>query len=676
MESKVISGEARASLNTSMRALTPIRLAHSSLGNSFKSLLAQFSAATLELNPSIGAQQISQRLTERAKEMLGARAAVLALAGRDHWEIASVSGEAASWTKACAANLARSLAAHAQESAFHSVSGATAKFLGETLADASGWSEVLLARLSAQQGQTLGVLCLADPAHDLSAQEIQLLEALASHASVALENVQMFGRIELSRKQWVEDFDAISDLIVVHDAAGRVLRLNRALARVLEVRPQAAIGWEVAKLGLLATKPAGRCPFCRNPEACKEEFAHEVKDRTYVISTSRITSEAGELRTIHVFKDITDRREAERRFRRERDFNKNILNNTRSMILVLDTAGVISFANRRCSEAGYREEMLIGQPLASFVAPSRRPLFSDALDRSLEGTAMELEVCFSGHTLAPRQFAISLSPMRDEQDEISSVVVVMSDITDSADLQAKLMHTEKMAALGQLVSGVAHEVNNPLAAIVGFTDLLLENPDIPEQSKQELQFILREAQRTRVIVQNLLRFARQMPSQQEPVEINSILGHTLKLRAYDFSRQGVQIVEHLDPQLPPLIGDPHQLQQVFLNVLNNAYDAIQESRRPGKLEIRTTHRDGQIEISFCDNGSGISHPDRIFDPFFTTKEVGKGTGLGLSICYGIVREHRGEIQVRNNPDGPGCTFTVKLPVACVLVDRLAAGVAP
>jgi len=655
-----------------MRGLTPIRLArHSSLGNSFKSLVAQFSAATLELNPSIGAKQISQRLTERAQEMLGARAAVLALAGAEEWEIASVSGESAPWTKACATSLARSLAGHARGAGVHAVSGSTVKFLGEELAGASGWTEVLLTRLSAQEGRTLGVLCLADPTQ-LSAPEIQLFEALASHASVALENVQMFGRIELSRKQWVEDFDAISDWIVVHDAGGRVLRLNRALARVLEVHPQAAIGWEVAKLELLATKPAERCPFCRNPNAPQEEFTHEASNRTYVISTSRISSGAGELRTIHVFKDITDRREAERRFRRERDFNKNILNNTRSMILVLDTAGLISFANLRCSEAGYRAEMLVGQPLASFVAPSRRPLFLDALRRSLEGTATELEVSFSGPSQARRQFAISLSPMRDEQGEINSVVVVMSDVTESADLQAKLVHTEKMAALGQLVSGVAHEVNNPLAAIVGFTDLLLENPHIPEQSKEQLQFILCEAQRTRVIVQNLLRFARQMPSQQEPVEIHSILAHTLKLRAYDFSRQGVQIVEHLDPRLPSLIGDPHQLQQVFLNVLNNAYDAIQDSRRPGKLEIRTAHRDGQIEISFRDNGPGVSHPDRIFDPFFTTKEVGKGTGLGLSICYGIVREHRGEIQVRNNPDGPGCTFTVKLPVAPAL-DLLAAG---
>jgi two-component system NtrC family sensor kinase len=224
------------------------------------------------------------------------------------------------------------------------------------------------------------------------------------------------------------------------------------------------------------------------------------------------------------------------------------------------------------------------------------------------------------------------------------------------------MHTEKMAALGQLVSGVAHEVNNPLAAIVGFTDLLLENTEVPDSAKEELRVILQEAQRTRVIIQNLLSFARQMPAQREPVQVNSILQNTLKLRAYDFSNHGVNIVENYCGDLPVLIGDPHQLQQVFLNILNNAYDAVQETRRASKIEIQTAFRHGSIEIAFRDNGPGVSHADRIFDPFFTTKEVGKGTGLGLSICYGIVRAHRGEISAKNNPDGVGCTFIVRLPV--------------
>jgi two-component system NtrC family sensor kinase len=347
------------------------------------------------------------------------------------------------------------------------------------------------------------------------------------------------------------------------------------------------------------------------------------------------------------------------------------------MILVLDTVGLVSYANRRCFEAGYREQDLLGRPLVEMVPQARRPVLAEALEKTLDGTAVDnLELpIFRGNGTAGH-FSISLSPMRDEQGDIISVVAVMADITDAADLQAKLMHTEKMAALGQLVSGVAHEVNNPLAAIVGFTDLLLENPAVPEEAKDELRVILQETQRTRVIVQNLLSFARHMPAQREPVRVNSVLQQTLQLRAYDFSNHGVQVIERYEQELPLTIGDPHQLRQVFLNILNNAYDAIQEVRRPGKMEVATSRRDGQVEIAFRDNGPGISHPERIFDPFFTTKEVGKGTGLGLSICYGIVHAHQGEIVARNNPDGIGCTFTVRLPAAGLDAELLAAESAP
>jgi PAS domain S-box-containing protein len=645
-----------------MRALKPIRSAPAGVSNCFENLLAQFSAATLELNPAIGAKQISQRLTERVAEMFGARAAILALAGTERWEIAAFSGLVDRADKTLHARLAKKLGELASVSMFPSVSESAPAMLGYELAAPLGWRELALARLTDREGKALGVLCVADLTRALSPTEKQLLEALASHASVALENVRMIGRIELSRKQWVEDVDAISDFIVVHDASGKVLRLNRALADLLKVHPTAVIGWDVASLGLLATKAEGRCPFCQNLNISKEELTYQAERRTYVISTSRINSEDGGVRTIHVLKDITERREAERRYRRERDFNKNILNNTQNMILVLDTAGLISYSNRRCSDAGYCEQDLLGHPLAEFVAPGRRPMYLEALGRTLEGMPAELELPFTRPTSGSRQLAVSLSPMRDEQGDINSVVVVMSDITDSLDLQAKMMHNEKMAALGQLVSGVAHEVNNPLAAIVGFTDLLLEHPGMPDAAKQDLQVILREAQRTRVIVQNLLSFARQMPSRHEPLQVNSIVRQTLELRSYEFARKGVEVVQLFDKDLPLLVGDPHQLQQVFLNVLNNAYDAIQEVRHAGKIEIKTSHSEGQIEIAFRDNGPGISHPDRIFDPFFTTKDVGKGTGLGLSICYGIIREHRGEIRARNN-DGHGCTFTVRLPMA-------------
>jgi PAS domain S-box-containing protein len=649
-----------------MRALKRTGEVSARLDGSFESLLAQFSAATLELNPSLNKPEFAQRLTARAAEMLGARSAVLVLARETDWEIAALSGPAHRWDAMTQHRLAGILAEQAEGLGSSLRGGLAERLLGTGLAESLGWKGLVLAPLYGSEAELLGVLCLVDLARELYPAEQQLLEALASHTSVALENVRLFSRIEQSRKQWVQDFDAISDFIIVHDAVNRVLRLNRALADLLELRPTEVIGRDMGTLELLSsTAQPGFCPFCRNPQAIHEEFIHEAADRTFLVSASRIHGgPKDELRTIHVLKDITDRRTAERRYRRERDFNKNILNNTQSMILVLDTAGLVSYANRRCFEASYREQDLLGHSLVQMVPAARRTLLAEALERTLQGAALDnLEIPLLRGNGTTGQFSMSLSPMRDEQGDINSVVVVMTDITDAADLQAKLMHTEKMAALGQLVSGVAHEVNNPLAAIVGFTDLLLENTDVPQNAKEDLQIILQEAQRTRVIVQNLLSFARQMPAQREPLQVNSILQQTLKLRAYDLSNHGVELIENYDAELPVIVGDPHQLQQAFLNILNNAYDAVHETRRQGKIGIRSSHRDGWIEIIFRDNGTGISHPDRIFDPFFTTKEVGKGTGLGLSICYGIVRAHGGEISARNNSDGIGSTFVVRLPMA-------------
>jgi two-component system, NtrC family, sensor kinase len=185
--------------------------------------------------------------------------------------------------------------------------------------------------------------------------------------------------------------------------------------------------------------------------------------------------------------------------------------------------------------------------------------------------------------------------------------------------------------------------------------------------------VMHEAQRTKTIVQNLLSFARQVPPQREPLQINTILRRTIQLRAYDFSNHGVEVRERFTEPLPDVVGDSHQMQQVFLNILNNAYDAVTETDRLAIIEIGTAVVAGMVEISFCDNGNGIGDVDHIFDPFFTTKEVGKGTGLGLSICYGIIRAHRGEIVARNNPDGHGCTFVVRLPIAEKAAEMYAAG---
>lgn len=658
-----------------MRALKQIREVPARLDASVETLLAQFSTTALELSPSVGLKEFARRLTSRVARIFGARTAVVALRSSCGWQIAGTHGGAGACEPTTQKRLAEALGEAGSSLRAAPLCGSADEIVGEELAQTLGWRKAILVRLARTDTAASGILCLADLRRSLAPAEQQVLVALGAHAAVALENVQLFSRIEQSRKQWVQDVDAISDFIFVHDSAGRILRLNRALADHLGTRPTEAIGWDVGTLGILGSSAQeAQCPFCRNALAAGEEFVYPAGDRTYVVSSSRIRSNGnGNMRTVHVLKDITDRREAERRYRRERDFNRNILNNTQSMILVLDSAGLVSYANRRCFELGYREDDLLGHSLVEMIPLGRRSILSDAVERALAGVAIDsIELPILRGSDSCGTFSISLSPMRDENGEINSVVVVMADVTDAATLQSKLMHTEKMAALGQLVSGVAHEVNNPLAAIVGFTDLLLENPAICEDAKQDLAVILQEAQRTRQIVQNLLSFARQVPAQREPVRINTVVQQTVKLRSYDIRSHGVEVIESYGDELPLAIGDPHELQQVFLNILNNAYDAIQEVPRRGRIEISTLRDDGHVEIRFSDNGPGIQHKERIFDPFYTTKEVGKGTGLGLSICYGIIHSHGGEIIAQNNPDGHGCTFSVRLPAAS---EALAASVA-
>ncbi len=227
--------------------------------------------------------------------------------------------------------------------------------------------------------------------------------------------------------------------------------------------------------------------------------------------------------------------------------------------------------------------------------------------------------------------------------------------------QQQLLQSEKMAAVGQLISGVAHELNNPLTAILGYTQLL-QSQEFPEDRRGDyIEKLYKQAQRTHHIVQSLLSFARQHRPERTAVQINKIVEDTLILREFDVNVANIMVHRDLASELPETSGDFHQLQQVFLNILNNAVDAVGEKTDgQGEIWIRTRRAGDRISIEFTNNGPPVENPHRIFDPFYTTKPVGKGTGLGLSICYGIAKEHGGEIQVRNSPRG--VTFTVTLPL--------------
>jgi PAS domain S-box-containing protein len=750
----------------------------------------------LELNTVLDLPEFMRNLARRTTTLFAARAVAVSLFQTPNVDTVLLRGGVDVEDKQLVRQFANALRAAVQKYTADVAFAPAVELLGSSLAAGLEWTDCTLARLTGASGELLGVLCLADLGAAPAADDQQLLRAIAGHASVALENACLFTRVQQANRHWLDIFDAISDYIVVHDEQHNILRVNRALADMVGLAPDQLIGVNMRALDALSmAAPPHSCPFCRSGEGL-DEYVHPGLDRAFLISTSRIQPEnigpsarwndaahSAQLQTVHVLKDITDRRDAERRYRelfdniqegiyvstpqgrfvevndalvrilgydsreevlqldiptqvyfspqrrqellellkqtgemhdhedvlrrkdgspvhvymncyairdsagnilqqrglmlditglrqsqtelqKERDFSSKILSHTQSLILVTDTDGIISYANRRWGGLGFQQTQLMGHDFADYCAAPRRDALRQALASVARGQQVDnFDLPLIRGDGASGQFSVNLSPIHGEDGKVTNIVVVMTDVTDSAVLRAKLVHAEKMAAVGQLVSGVAHEVNNPLTAILGFADLLMENPDLPESARRDMRVILQEAQRTKQIVQNLLSFARQMPARRQPVQLNSILQRTVQLRSYDFISHGIQVVERLDESLPEIVGDSHQWQQVFLNIINNAYDAVRECGRPARIEIMSGRSSGYVEISFRDNGTGIADPDRIFDPFFTTKDVGKGTGLGLSICYGIVHEHGGEIICHNNLDSEGATFIVRLPLA-------------
>ncbi len=226
-------------------------------------------------------------------------------------------------------------------------------------------------------------------------------------------------------------------------------------------------------------------------------------------------------------------------------------------------------------------------------------------------------------------------------------------------LQAQIVQSEKLVSLGQLAAGAAHEINNPLAAILGFSDLLADDPTVPEKARVTASKIRDQARRTKTLVGNLLSFARQVPAERTLLDINTVVNNAVQLRALDLRSGTTRIELQLESVLPGVRGDGNQLMQVFFNIISNALEAM-EAANGGVLTIKTIRDRGNVVILFSDTGPGLKDPQRVFDPFYTTKPVGKGTGLGLSICFGIVQEHGGKILSYNRQEG-GAVFRVELP---------------
>ncbi len=362
--------------------------------------------------------------------------------------------------------------------------------------------------------------------------------------------------------------------------------------------------------------------------------------------------------------DVTERREMERALRRQEEFQRYLLESFPDLILVIDLNERYGFVSSRIRDLlGYKPEDLRGKKIAEEEehSPELLALYRDIIaGRKMFGAC---EYSARHRDGSWRTMRASASPLFDAESRLSGVIVSVRDITVEKKLEQQIIQSERLAAMGQMIGGFAHELNNPLTSILGMAELL-QDGEVTESARKQLVILQQQARRATEIVQNLMYFSRPPAPGKSPINLGELVQRTLHLHAYSLRKSNITVDFITETSFPSVNGDAHQLMQVFLNLILNAEQAIREARDRGTLRIRLEKADRSVSVIFQDDGPGIPPdilPD-IFDPFYTTKRPGRGTGLGLSICKAILREHGGNVEAASGPGG-GAVFTVTLPIA-------------
>jgi PAS domain S-box-containing protein len=489
-----------------------------------------------------------------------------------------------------------------------------------------------------------------------------------------------------SEARFAELFETLQEGIYFTTPDGRFLDANPALVRMLGYSSKE----ELLKISVpeIYLNPAQRDELREEIETQgrlrNREITLRRKDGSGILCVDNCTivrDASGEIARFQgTLVDITGQREMEKNLHREQEFARRLIESFPDVIVVLDAEGRLTFISPRVREiSGYSPEELVGGSIGVHTAAEDRPALLEMYQSLISGAQASAAVQYrTQHKDGSWRLVRGIAcPLKDANGVNTGVVAALRDVTEMNRLEQQVMQSEKLAAMGQMIAGVAHELNNPLTAILAVSELLRDRAG-DAGDKRQLDLLHQQARRAADIVQDLLSFSRPPAPQRGRVRLDDAIRRALHLHEYSLRRNNISVDLLPEPGIPDVVGDASQLIQVFLNLVINAEQAIREVREQGSIRVRLgcgTGSSPRVWASFQDDGPGIP-PDilpKIFDPFFTTKRPGRGTGLGLSICMAIIREHGGDIQALPAPGG-GTVFTVLLPSA-PLLDQAAPGAA-
>jgi len=471
-------------------------------------------------------------------------------------------------------------------------------------------------------------------------------------------------------QRFTQLFESLQEGVYISNPDGKLLEVNPALVSIL--------GYET-KEDLLSLAPEqlnahqGEAVLGRGGSQSGRIRTREVHLRrkdggvAVCLDTSSGVMEGGRVvRYQGTLVDVTEKRALEHKLRRQEEFQRHLLESFPDLILVLDLKGNYTFVSPRIGELlGYGPEHLLGKNVDDTEKTS---LELANLYRTVASGQSKLTSCEYGSRHRDGNWRTMLSmasPLLDAEGKPAGVIISVRDLTMEKKLEQQIIQSERLAAMGQMIGGFAHELNNPLTSILGMAELLQEG-DVSEGAHKQIAILHQQARRAAEIVQNLQYFARPPAPGKSQVNLNELVQRTVQMQAYPLRKSNITVDFVPDPTIPAVVADPNQLMQVFLNLLLNAEQAIREGREKGTIRIRIGRKPDSVWLIFHDNGPGIAPESlaHIFDPFFTTKRPGRGTGLGLSICKTVLREHSGNIEAATAQDG-GAIFTITLPIGKV-----------